>query len=355
QRGAVIAVTPGSVTVKAGMTSTIQVSLTMSAANFAALPSDDTKSVGQGGLITVRGDIMASPAAGEPADHQTLRLPYIFIPRGLSNVTAGALGDFTNVTPTASPAFPGNTLAASLSLSNSGIHTGTADLYAWGIHAPRHAGQTNDVRDVGVQIVPGPKGSPASERGLRFLVNTWSQSASQSVNEFDVVIDTNGDGVADFVLVGADFGLVTTGTADGRYGAFTFNAHTGKLVDAFFADAPPNGSTVELLTLASDLGLSEADLSTGPVKKKGITYGVVSRSVKVSGFVDVTGVTRINPYVPSVSSGDFAILASGGATSFTLLVDPDQQQKEPALGWLVASVDNASGAAQADEVPLPRK
>ena len=36
-----------------------------------------------------------------------------------------------------------------------------------------------------------------------------------------------------------------------------------------------------------------------------------------------------------------------------LTIDKDQQKKTPALGWLVVSVDDANGAAQADEVQAP--
>jgi hypothetical protein len=71
--------------------------------------------------------------------------------------------------------------------------------------------------------------------------------------------------------------------------------------------------------------------------------------------VDVTGTASINPFSPSVSSGDFATLAPGSSTSFMLNVDPDQQKAQPALGWLVASVDDANGAPQADEVKAPTK
>jgi subtilisin family serine protease len=354
-RGAVITVSPSSVLVAAGATSSVHVSLSMSAAAFAALPSDDTFTVGPGALVTVRGDILASPAAGDSADHQTLRLPFMLVPRGLSDVTAGATGTWSNVSA-AAPGTPGNTISATLPLSNRGIHSGTADLYAWGISSPRAGGQPADVRAVGVQVLPGAAlGSTDADRSLVFLINTWGQSTNQSVNEFDIAIDTNGDGVADFIVVGADLGAVLAGAFNGQYASFTIDAHTGAVVDAFFADAPMNGSVVELPTLASDLGLSQRANGVGPVKKQGITYSVAAFSIVPGGFVDFTGSASINPYTPSVSSGDFASIAAGGSASFTLTVDTDQQAKQPALGWLVASVDDANGAAQADEVAAPGK
>jgi hypothetical protein len=270
-------------------------------------------------------------------------------------VAAGAPGTWSNVSADA-PGTPGNTISATLPLSNRGIHRGTADLYAWGISSPRAGGQPADVRAVGVQVLPGAAlGSTDADRSLVFLINTWGQSANQSVNEFDIAIDTNGDGVADFFVVGADLGAVLAGAFNGQYASFTIDAHTGAVVDAFFADAPMNGSVVELPTLASDLGLSQRANGVGPVKKQGITYSVAAFSIVPGGFVEFTGSASINPYTPSVSSGDFASIAAGGSASFTLTVDTDQQAKQPALGWLVASVDDANGAAQADEVAAPGK
>ena len=355
QRGAAVTVSPTSVSVAASATSPVQVSLSMSAVSFAALPSDDTFVVGPGGVITVRGAIVATPASGHSASQQTLRIPYMFVPRGLSNVAAGTPGPWSNV-PSAPLSTPGHLIATVLPLSNNGIHSGTADLYSWGITDARETGQPMDVRDVGVQVLPGAAlGGTASDRGLVFLINTWGQAANQSVNEYDIPIDTNGDGAPDFFVVGADLGAVLTGSFNGVFASFTIDATTGAIIDGFVAEAPMNGSTIELPTLASWLGLSQKAEGVGPVKKQGLSYRVAAFSLVPGGFVDTTGSASINPFSPSVSSGDFATLASGGSTSFTLTVDPDQQKKQPALGWLVATVDDANGAAQADEVRAPAK
>jgi len=104
-----------------------------------------------------------------------------------------------------------------------------------------------------------------------------------------------------------------------------------------------------------DRGLAEKENGIGPVKKQGFTYRVAAFSLKPGGFVDITGSASINPFSPSVSSGDVAKLSPGSSTVFTLTVDTDQQKAQPALGWLVASVDNANGAPQANEVTAPTK
>jgi minor extracellular serine protease Vpr len=357
QRGAAITVSPTSVSVAAGATSTVQVSLSMSAAAFAALPSDDTftPGLGPGAVVTVRGNIVATPASGHGASQQTLRLPFMLVPRGLSNVVAGTPGPWRNV-PSAPLSTPGHSIASTLPLSNTGIHPGTADLYTWGVTDARETGQPMDVRNVGVQVLPGGAlGGAAGDRGLVFLINTWGRAANQSVNEFDIPIDTNGDGAADFFVVGADLGAVLTGSFNGQLASFTIDARTGAIVDAFFAEAPMNGSTIELPTLAGDLGLLQKAEGVGPVKKQGLSYAVAAFSLVPGGLVDITSSASINPFSPPVSSGDFAALGPGSSSSFTLVVDPDQQKKTPALGWLVASVDDANGAFQADEVAAPAK
>lgn len=351
--GAAIGVSPSTVAVPAlGGTATVHATLTISAAAFATLPSVDTGVVGPGGVVTVRGDIVASrDASDSAADHQTLSVPFMLVPRGLSNVVAGAPGKFKAVAGSSST--PGHDFSAPLTITNNGIHTGTADLYAWGISDPRETGAPMDVRDVGLQVQPGAVfGVPDSDRGLVFLINTWGQAANQSVNEFDIPIDTNGDGVADFVVVGADLGFVLTGTYNGVLASFTIDAHTGALVDIWLADAPMNGSTVELPLLASDLGISPNGNGTG--KKKGITYQVAAFSIVPGGMVDVTGAATIDPYAPSVSSGDLVSIDHGSSATFTLTYHIPEQNHMPALGWLVASVDDANGAAQAAEVAAPK-
>ncbi|MGH7764553.1 MAG: S8 family serine peptidase, partial [Candidatus Dormibacteraceae bacterium] len=291
QRGASVTVSPGFVTVGPAATQTVQVSLSISAAAFAGLPSDDTFAVGPGGVVTVRGEIVATPASAVPTDHQTLRVPYMVVPRGLSNVTPGAPSAWSNTSSSSSgTTTPGHTITANLPLSNGGLHTGTADLYAWGIHQAMTNGSAIDVRDVGLQVFDGAAlGSTVpNDRGLVFLVNTYGHATNQSVNEFDVVISVNGDKTPDFVVFGFDLGQQLSGSFNGQYASFTVDAHTGRLIDAFFADAPMNGSIVELPALASDLGLAQRANGVGPVKNRGITYHVNAFDL-INGGVDSTG------------------------------------------------------------------
>jgi minor extracellular serine protease Vpr len=316
---------------------TVSVDLSISASAFAALPTDDTFFAGLasvGVVNNVRGDIVAKPDASDPASDQPLAVPYLLVPRGLSNVVAAGPNGWTKTTPTGTPA---STFASTLSVSNNGIHDGTADVYAWGIHDGSETDAPMDVRDVGVQSFDA-----GSDKQLVFLINTWGQATNQSVNEYDVLIDTNHDGQPDFVVFGFDLGAVLTGSFNGQYASFTLDVSSGDIVDSFYADAPMNGSTIELPTMASDLGL------TG-----GFAYTVNAFSIVPGGIVDTTGTASFNPFNPAVSSGDFASVPAGGSASLPLSLNRGLQQSTHTLGWLVASVDDANGAAQADEVTAP--
>ena len=163
---------------------------------------------------------------------------------------------------------------------------------------------------------------------------------NHSANNFLIIIN----GKPDFFVVGVDLGAVLTGSYNGQLGSFTIDAKTGALVDAFFAEAPTNSSVVELPTTAADLGLHGANTS--------FNYAVNSFSAIDGSHTDSTSAAAYDAGKPGVSSGQFATLAPGGSTTIPLAVDFGKFQDAPALGWLVVSTDDPSGAAMADEVPV---
>ncbi|MGH2466475.1 MAG: S8 family serine peptidase [Candidatus Limnocylindrales bacterium] len=334
---------PASVTVGAGASATVDATLSLSAADVAALPPAEASNFGA--LAgTIRGAVLATPASAGLGLFQ-LRVPFLAVPRGLSNVIVSAASGF-QAAPGAA-VFSGNA-----QVGNGGIHAGGADVYAWGIHDPQDTGAAPmDVRDVGVQVLPGSAlGGAASDRSLVFAINTWGRAATQSVNEFDVAIDTNGDGQTDVFVVGVDLGLVTAGLVDGEYAAFTIDAASGAVIDAFVADAPMNGSTVELPALASELGIT-----AGKKNKAGtaFSYTVNAFSLVPGGLVDTSATARFDPFHPAASSGQFLSLGPGQSGSLPFTLDRGLQGKTGVLGWLVVTLDDANGASQAAEVPAP--
>jgi minor extracellular serine protease Vpr len=333
--GSALTFSPATVTVPGGASADVAVTISLSAAAVSALPSADTFAVGLGAVATVRGAVVAMPSSSGTGIYP-LRIPFLLAPRPLSNVTAGAHTPYTN---------HANVFSATSPLTNSStVFAGTADIYAWGLTGPstvRRLDDTEVVRAVGVQSLAG--GATASDKTLVFAINTWGRWSTPSSNEFDVAIDTNADGKTDFFVVGFDLGQFLSGSWDGRYASFTLDA-AGNIVDAFLADAPMNGSTVELPTFASDLGLSSA--------KPTFSYAAAGFSVENGSADFVPGTAKFNAFAPTISTGDFLKIPAGKSATLGLTLDRHRFATAPALGWMVVSLDDANGAAQADLIPV---
>jgi hypothetical protein len=84
---------------------------------------------------------------------------------------------------------------------------------------------------------------------------------------------------------------------------------------------------------------------------KDFNYSVSAFSI-FGGAVDTTASARFDLKKPALSTGQYADVPAGGSATIPLWADNDKLQSAPALGWLVVNVDDAGGAAQADEVPI---
>ncbi len=293
-------------------------------------------------MNTFRGAVVATPTTSG-AGIYSLRIPFMAVPRALSNVAAGTRSAYSK----------GGIAQASIPLTNSGVHTGIADVYAWGLSDPQDlpsaAIATNDIRAVGLQVLPTEAltgAADASDRALIFAVNTYGKWSSASSNEFDIAIYGTNKHKADYFVVGVDFGAVTNaGTFDGRMAAFTISA-AGDLIDLWVADAPANGSTVLLPTLASEIGQNATNNTR-------FSYGAVGFSVEDSALVDpVNGQAEFDAFHPSISTGDFLVLNPGQGTSLPVWVNKGLLGTTHDKGWMIVTQDDANGAAQADLVPI---
>jgi minor extracellular serine protease Vpr len=360
RRGTSVALSPRSVTVAAGGHQTVTATLSIGAAAVAALDDADIFSSadqGPGVVITVQGAVTATPRTSR-AGVYPLRVPFVFVPRGLSAVTAAPRAPFV---PVGDPGLLGSPIhpqpparglvTSSSALHDGGIHESTADVYMWGLSDPSDAPGTVDIRAAGVQSLPGPLFQASDDdRGLIFAVNTWHGWSTPVSTEFDIGIDTDHDGTDDFVVVGIDVGALTTGQADGQMASFTFDT-AGDVIDAWIADAPMNSSVVELPTLASDLGLS----ASAPA----FDYDLTGFSNETGAVDAVAGAAHVDAFDPLISNGDFIPLDAGASDVLPLEADLTRLSVLPPhasqpLGWMVVALDDAAGAAQADLVPLDR-
>jgi subtilisin family serine protease len=266
-----------------------------------------------------------------------LRVPYLLVPRPLSKVSGALSG---NLNP--------NGVPRTFTVTNPGGQIpGAADVYQWGlqdgndVNEAIFGGGGYDMRAVGVQAFE----ENADEQLIVFAVSTHDRWSNAAVNEYDILVNVDGDAAAEYAVVGLDFGAVTAGSFDGRLGAFVFNLETDVATIEFFAAAPSDSSTLLLPILSSQLGLTEADGN--------FEYQAVSFSLEGPGQDPMKGKAGFNPWTPAITNFPFLPVAPGGSNSDSIAIDPVAFDSQKMLGVMSVVHDNASGAAEAQLLKAP--
>ena len=225
----------------------------------------------------------------------------------------------------------------SIRLTNkTGVITGFADFYAWGLKNPKSGGVEAGIepRAIGVQ-----SNLTGTDSILVFAINTHERFSSIDSAEYDVLIDTNGDGVPDYVLYTADLGVATgTGEANGQTVAILLNLSTHAAFIESNVDAPTDGSTALLVMLASDMGVTPANPR--------FTYSVNAFD-RNGGSEAVPGSASFNAFSPSISNALYVPVGPNQVVDVPVGVDPVEFKNTPALGFMVVTEDNVSGDTQA--------
>jgi minor extracellular serine protease Vpr len=276
----------------------------------------------------VLGYLTFTPANPSMNNGVSLHVPYYLVPRARSAVLASLSGRF-------SPRHP----SGSVRLSNrGGAIAGNGDFYAWGLSGTRQGVRAFDVRAVGVQTNPGIPA--AGDSLLVFAVNTFDRFSSATSGGFDILIDTTGTGVPNYDVFAGDLGFLTTGSFDGVMVAGVANLVTGAASINFNADAPTDGSIVEIPVFASMLGLSASSSS--------FTYQVNYANNFDGTAGHVPGTASFDVFNPAISNAQFVPVAPGTTASVPVAITPAQWAKQPALGLMVVTEDNRSGGSQAN-------
>jgi subtilisin family serine protease len=361
---------PSSVTVPAKSSRTIYATITMSNAAAAALPSMAPGDVpvvatsAEGSLYTplvdIAGAIVATPTANGTGMYP-IRVPWILVPRGTSDVRAYRPTTFTG----------GATRTANVHVKNKGVHQGNVDVFAWGLSDQAEGQGEIDLRAGGVQSLPTEvcTGTPdPNDRCLIFAINTWNRWNSGAENEYDVNIDLNNDGKAEFALVGIDYAAVFgPGAIDGVPISLVLDKRNGsnRIVDVWFATAAPNSSTILLPVLASELGRTGSsptfrywaqsflvyDDSGGP------TNPVLSTDLMLSGNSGSGGTqleAYFNAFNNALSNGDFLSLQPGANGDIPISIR--KAAYKPAAnsqkGWMFVNLEGRDGAQQVELIPV---
>ncbi|MBO3747857.1 S8 family serine peptidase [Streptosporangiaceae bacterium NEAU-GS5] len=336
-RGASVHVLPRTVTVGPGSIGLAAATLTLSPSALAALPAAENSVFGA--LTEIQGVVTATPR-GSAAGAFPLRLGFLLVPDAQSRVTAQRATPFRS---------SGGTLTTTVRVRNSGVHPGTADVYAAGPTDARDTpGQEGsaDIVSAGVQILPGDVlGAGPDDRSVIFAINVAGRFSAPSSNQYEIALDVSGDGKADYFVDGQDLGSVLTGDDDGRFASVIYDA-AGNLVDAWVATAPDNGGTMLLPALASEIGLTAANSK--------FTYSAASASRYPVGLTDETGSAAFDAFHPPVSTGVTLALNPGASGDLTLTADRAALAATPVNGWLVVTLDDPAGTEESDQVGLPR-
>src|SRR5207302_9135868 len=92
----------------------------------------------------------------------------------------------------------------------------------------------------------------------------------------------------------------------------------------------------------------EENLSQKPPKSPRFTYHAVSFDLVNGGSKAVAGSAKYNAWSSSISQGGFVTVAPGAKDATTVIsVDSAESKLTPALGLMVVTFDNKSGADEA--------
>jgi hypothetical protein len=364
-RGLFVGISPRTVTVPANGRKDITVNVKLSEANAAKLPSGapghaaklKTDVFGQlyTAIDTINGTIIAKPRASGPGLYD-LGVPWLVVPRPLSRVQ-DIPGDRPGWT------MDGDIAKSSLKVRNYGVHFGRADVFSWGLVDGEESVDRVDLRAGGVQSLPSnicDESAAASDRCLVFALNLWGTFNNASEAIYEVALDLDNDGAEDALVTAVDLGLVF-GTFYGVTGSL-ITTIDGDFINAYFAGASTNGSTILLPVLASDLGLKpKGDTGFRYYADSYVLYDdfgpvgdVFFYDMMTTGLQGGSAWAAYDAFKPVVNNGAFKGIQPGKTVTIPLTVDRSryQPQNRGQKGWMIVSLDDENGRYQAELIPV---
>lgn len=155
-----------------------------------------------------------------------------------------------------------------IGLDNTGVGAAQNDAYALLAISPNQPeggrGEQSpmpDIRAVGINTFPVPAGFCSANPSFvwAFAINTWERQEHLLPVTHQFWLDTNQDGVSDFVVLNRDLSGLGT-IADGRQVTWVFNLATGGLSAFFFAEHAMNTGNTVLYICGEQIGMNAANL-----------------------------------------------------------------------------------------------
>jgi minor extracellular serine protease Vpr len=305
--GAVSVSAPATVSVPGNGSRTINVQLRVDASKLPAWNLNGGSAGGNGPLLQgmeFDGYLTLSDASG------AISLPWHVLPHKASDVTASA-----------------TTVAAggSVTLANSGAAAATTSVFALtGTSGRVPASSLPGAGDNYAVIDLKAVGVRAAGDALQFAIHTHGERAHPNYPaEFDVYIDTNSDGVDDFVV----YNLENSGFAvSGQNVVAVVNLNTGASGIFYFTFAELNSANAVLTVPMSFLGIT-------PSTK--ITFSVYAFDNYFTGFLtDAIEGMSFTPGTPRYAAADLGV-AAGSSRSMTVQAVPGGDVASPSQTGLL--------------------
>ena len=176
------------------------------------------------------------------------------------------------VTPDTSDLVPGS-FPQVIGLDNSGVGTAQNDAYALLALSPNlpeggpgAQSPTPDLRAVGINTFPVDAGFCSGDPSFvwAFAVNTWERQQHLLPVRHFIELDTNRDGVADYLIFNQDQSVFTTGSfgtiSDGRLLTLSYDLNAGTIDAFFYAEHSTNTGNTVLLVCGEQVGLTGTDM-----------------------------------------------------------------------------------------------
>jgi hypothetical protein len=262
------------------------------------------------GFQAVTGNVVLSPTSGATED---LRVPYVEVVKGTSQIRSKQLGRATDL--------------ATVESTNRQGATGTVDEYAWSLNDPFDASVATDVRQVGIQSFPD------FDIGV-FAIQIGDRISNPTVNEWDVLLDIDEDGVYDYGIVGFDLGALTTGSFNGQLASWMIDLTTGEIIGGFVAPDYLDSTVILLPFQLSAVGIDTSNPD----------FDFISAVFSLEGAETdvVDGVGSWNAFAPPIETGQFLELAAGDTAEWTAIYDAAAWAQYPQRGLMAVYAENAT-------------
>jgi len=184
-----------------------------------------------------------------------------------------------------------------VNLSNVGVGTAQNDAYSLLAVSPDQSegglGQqspTPDIRAVGINTIPVPAGFCSGQASFLWLfaINTWERQEHLLPVSHQVSLDTNQDGVTDFIVLNRDVSF--NNITDGRQLTWAFNLATGGASAFFFAEHSMNTGNTALFICGEQIGLTGTDMLN-----TNVDMGVFAEDFYYGGPGDSVGGLTVTP------------------------------------------------------------